>query len=341
MARSRSSSSSNNLFKKYFVDATASMALGLFASLIIGLIISQLAKLPGLGFLAPVTEVLGASSPVVGAAIGVAIAHGMGCDSLVVFSCAACGAVGYSAGGPVGAYIGAVVGSEAGSLVSKRTPFDIILTPMLTIVAGGLVAGWVGPYIDQFMRWLGQMINSATAMAPLPMGIIVGILVGMALTMPISSAALCIMLGLSGLAGGAATAGCCAQMVGFAVISYCDNGFSGIISQGIGTSMLQVPNIMRNPRIWIAPTIASGICGAVSSVLFHMTNLPAGAGMGTSGLVGQICMYSDMAPTYGAMPVLASMLFVHVLLPVLICLPIDKGMRKVGWVRKGDMTIRN
>ena len=136
MARSRSSSSSNNLFKKYFVDATASMALGLFASLIIGLIISQLAKLPGLGFLAPVTEVLGASSPVVGAAIGVAIAHGMGCDSLVVFSCAACGAVGYSAGGPVGAYIGAVVGSEAGSLVSKRTPFDIILTPMLTIVAG-------------------------------------------------------------------------------------------------------------------------------------------------------------------------------------------------------------
>ena len=342
MARSKSSESAGGgLFKRYFVDAMGSMALGLFASLIIGLIISQLSKLPGLGFLSAVTGVLGASSPVIGSAIGVAIAYGLKCDSLVVFSCAACGAVGYSAGGPVGAYVGAVIGSEIGGLVSKKTPFDIIITPMVTIIAGGLAASWVGPYINAAMTWLGNIVNSATDMAPLPMGIIVGMIVGVVLTLPISSAALCIMLGLSGLAGGAATAGCCAQMVGFAVISYCDNGFSGLVSQGIGTSMLQVPNIMRNPRIWIAPTIASGICGAVSSVALRMTNIPAGAGMGTSGLVGQICMYSDMAPRFGSLPVIAAMRLVHVLLPIVICLPIDRLLRRIGWVTKGDMTIHS
>lgn len=337
MARSDKGS---GFFKRYFVDAMSSMALGLFASLIIGLIISQLSKLPGLGFLAPVTAVLGASSPVIGAAIAVAIAYGMKCDSLVIFSCAACGAVGYTAGGPVGAYVGAVIGAEAGGLVSKKTPFDIIVTPMVTIIVGGLVASWVGPYINQFMRWLGDIINSATVMAPLPMGVIVGVIVGMVLTLPISSAALCIMLGLSGLAGGAATAGCCAQMIGFAVISYRDNGFSGLVSQGVGTSMLQVPNILRNPRIWIAPTVASGVCGAVSSVFFKMTNLPEGAGMGTSGLVGQICTYADMAPTYGSMPVILSMLFVHVALPAVIALAVDRLLYNAGWIKKGDMKIR-
>lgn len=335
----KESSGGSALFKRYLVDATSAMALGLFASLIIGLIISQLSKIQGLGFLASVTGVLAANSPVVGAAIGVAIAHGLKAPALVIYSCAASGAVGYAAGGPVGAYVGAVIGCELGSLVSKRTPVDIIVTPIVTIVGGGLVAAWFGPYVSQFMNWLGDIINTATAMAPLPMGIIVGIVVGMVLTLPISSAALCIMLGLSGLAGGAATAGCSAQMIGFAVISYCDNGFSGLISQGLGTSMLQVPNIMRNPRIWIAPTVASGITGAVSSVIFRMTNGPAGAGMGTSGLVGQFGMYADMAPTHGSVPVLLTMLLVHVVLPVIISLAVDAWMRKIGWVKKGDMKI--
>ena len=326
-------------FKRYLVDATSAMALGLFASLIIGLIISQLAKIPSLSFLSSVTGVLAASSPDVGAAIGVAIAHGLKAPALVISSCAACGAVGYQAGGPVGAYVGAVIGCELGCLVSKRTPVDIIVTPIVTIVGGGLVAAWFGPYVSQFMNWLGEIINTATTMAPLPMGAIVGIVVGMVLTMPISSAALCIMLGLSGLAGGAATAGCSAQMIGFAVISYCDNGFSGLISQGLGTSMLQVPNIMRNPRIWIAPTIASGITGALSSAVFHMTNGPAGSGMGTSGLVGQFGMYADMASTHGSTPVLLTMLLVHVVLPVVISLAVDHWMRKIGWVKSGDMKI--
>ena len=326
-------------FKRYLVDATSAMALGLFASLIIGLIISQLAKIPSLSFLSSVTGVLAASSPVVGAAIGVAIAHGLKAPALVIYSCAACGAVGYQAGGPVGAYVGAVIGCELGCLVSKRTPVDIIVTPIVTIVGGGLVAAWFGPYVSQFMNWLGTIINTATTMAPLPMGAIVGVVVGMVLTLPISSAALCIMLGLAGLAGGAATAGCSAQMIGFAVISYCDNGFSGLISQGLGTSMLQVPNIMRNPRIWIAPTIASGITGALSSAVFHMTNGPAGSGMGTSGLVGQFGMYADMASTHGSTPVLLTMLLVHVVLPVVISLAVDRWMRKIGWVKSGDMKI--
>lgn len=333
------STGGSTFFKRYFIDALGAMAMGLFASLIIGLIISQLSKLPGLEFLSAVTGVLGAQSPVIGAAIGVAIAHGLQAPALVIYSCAAAGAVGYAAGGPVGAYVGAVIGCELGGLVSKRTPVDIIVTPIVTIVGGGLAASWCGPYVNQFMTWLGDIINTATAMAPLPMGVIVGAVVGMVLTLPISSAALCIMLGLSGLAAGAATAGCSAQMIGFAVISYRENGFSGLVSQGLGTSMLQVPNILRNPRIWIAPTVASGICGAVSSVIFKMTNIPAGAGMGTSGLVGQIGMYADMAPTHGTLPVLLSMLFVHVMLPAAISLLIDRWMRKIGWVRSGDMKI--
>ena len=251
------------IFKRYFVDAMGAMALGLFSSLIIGLIISQLSQIGPLAFLQPMTEVLGAKSPVVGAAIGVAIAYGLKADPLVIFSAASCGAIGYAAGdgsgGPVGAFIAALVGAELGQLVSKKTPADIIVTPMTAIVAGGLAGGFVGPYVQNMMHWLGDLINEATMLRPLPMGMIVGVAVGMALTLPISSAALCIMMDLSGLAAGAAVAGCCAQMVGFAVISFRENGVGGLLSQGLGTSMLQVPNIMRHPQIWIAPTAASGL----------------------------------------------------------------------------------
>ena len=335
----KESSGGSALFKRYLVDATSAMALGLFASLIIGLIISQLSKIQGLGFLASVTGVLAANSPVVGAAIGVAIAHGLKAPALVIYSCAASGAVGYAAGGPVGAYVGAVVGCELGSLVSKRTPVDIIVTPIVTIVGGGLVAAWFGPYVSQFMNWLGAIINTATDMAPLPMGIIVGVVVGMVLTLPISSAALCIMLGLSGLAGGAATAGCSAQMIGFAVISYCDNGFSGLISQGLGTSMLQVPNIMRNPRIWLAPTLASAVLGPISTCLLRMTNTPTGAGMGTSGLVGQFGAFSAMATTHSPWILLLEIAVMHFIAPALLTLLFDLLFRKLNWVKPGDMKL--
>ncbi len=340
MSNQKSDTILGRIFKRYFVDAMGSMALGLFSSLIIGLIISQLAKFGPLSFLQPLTEVLGAKSPVIGAAIGVAIAYGLKADPLVVFSAAACGAIGYAAGGgnggPVGAFIGAVIGAELGQLVSKKTPVDIIVTPIVTIITGGLVGSFVGPYVQGFMHWLGQVINEATMLQPLPMGIVVGVVVGMVLTLPISSAALCIMMDLSGLAAGAATAGCCAQMIGFAVISYRENKIGGLLSQGVGTSMLQVPNIMRHPQIWIAPIVASGFCGAVSAALLGMTNNAAGAGMGTSGLVGQfgtIAVMGGSAKTYLMIAV------VHFLLPALVALGVNQLLRRVGWVKDGYMKL--
>ena len=327
------------IFHRYFVDAMGAMAYGLFASLIIGTILAQIAAIPGLGILAGVAETL-QSKPVYGAAIGAAIAWGLKADAMVIFATAGAGAIGCVAGGPAGALVAAVVGAELGQLVSKRTPLDIVVTPLVTVVTGGVIGLWVGPYINTAMTWLGNLINSATPLAPLPMGMIVGVVVGMVLTLPISSAALCIMLGLSGPAGGAAVAGCCAQMIGFAVISFRENGVSGLISQGIGTSMLQVPNIMKRPAIWIAPTVASAVVGALSATVFQMTCTPIGAGMGTSGLVGQIATYGDMAPTYGALPTLVAILLLHFLIPALVALGVDRVVRKLGWVRGGDMKLQ-
>lgn len=326
-------------FKRYFIDAMSAMALGLFSSLIIGLVISQLAKLPGMGFLSPLTEVLGAASPVVGAAIGTAVAWGLKAKPLVTFSCVACGAIGYAAGGPVGAYIAAVVGSEIGSLVAGKTGVDIILTPIVTIISGGVVGQFAGGYVQNFMQLLGGVINTATDMSPFPMGIIVAVVVGMALTAPISSAALCIMLDLSGLAAGAATVGCCAQMVGFAVAGFRDNGWGGLVSVGVGTSMLQFSNIMRRPQIWIAPTLASAVLGPVSTCVLKMTNTAAGAGMGTSGLVGQFGTYAAMSGSVSVAIIMAQMLLMHFLFPALLTLVFTAFLRKCGWVRNGDMKI--
>ena len=236
----------------------------------------------------------------------------------------------------MGAFIAALVGAELGQLISKKTPVDIIATPLVAIVTGGLAGGFVGPYVQSFMHWLGNMINEATMLRPLPMGIIVGIVVGMALTLPISSAALCIMMDLSGLAAGAAVAGCCAQMVGFAVVSFRDNGVGGLLSQGLGTSMLQIPNIMRRPQIWIAPTVASGICGAVSAALLGMTNNAAGAGMGTSGLVGQFGAVAAMGASTKTFLLIG---LAHFLLPAVSALAVHLLLRRIGWVKDGDMKL--
>lgn len=326
------------LAKRYFVDAMSAMALGLFSSLIIGLILSQISKIPFLSFLAPLSEVVAASSPVVGAAIGGAIAYGLHSKPLVVFSCVVAGAIGYQAGGPVGAYVAAVVGAEIGRLVAGRTGIDIVLSPMVTIVSGGLCGLWIGPGVNAFMQGFGNLIKTATELSPLPMGVLVSVLVGLALTAPISSAALCIMMGLDGLAGGAATVGCCAQMVGFAVASFRDNGFGGLISQGIGTSMLQFSNIMRRPAIWIAPTLAGAVLGPVSTCLLRLTNTPTGSGMGTSGLVGQFGTFAAME---GASPALlfVQVLILHFIAPALLTLIFDGFLRKIGWIKAGDMKI--
>ena len=324
--------------KRYFVDAMSAMALGLFSSLIIGLILSQLSRIPYLGFLAQFGEVVSASSPVVGGAIGAAIAWGLKAKPLVIFSSVVTGAFGYTVGGPVGAFVAALVGEEIGSLVSGKTKVDIVVSPIVTIISGGLAGILVGPTIQALMSGLGQVINTATTLSPLPMGILIAVIVGLALTAPISSAALCIMLDLSGLAAGAAAVGCCAQMIGFAVTSFRDNGWGGLISQGLGTSMLQFGNIMRKPAIWLAPTLAGAVLGPISTCLLGMTNTASGAGMGTSGLVGPFGTFAAME---GAdfWTTLLWVILMQFIFPAILSLLFDFLFRKLGWVKKGDMKI--
>nr|WP_195984527.1 PTS sugar transporter subunit IIC [Clostridium sp. D33t1_170424_F3] len=326
-------------FQRYFIDAMSAMALGLFSSLIIGLIMSQLGKIPFLSFLEPYSAMAAASSPVVGSAIGAAIAWGLKSKPLVVFSCVVCGAFGYQAGGPVGAYVAAVVGAELARLVSGKTKVDIVVTPMVTIITGSIAGQLVGPYIQSFMSGLGAVINHATELSPLPMGILVSAIVGMVLTAPISSAALCIMLDLNGLAAGAAVVGCSAQMIGFAVASFRENKWGGLLSQGIGTSMLQFSNIMRKPQIWIAPTLASAILGPISTCVFRMTNTATGAGMGTSGLVGQFGAFAAMSGTMPQWQIWVEVILMHFIAPAILTLLIDFALRKIGWIKEGDMKI--
>ena len=327
------------LFRKYVVDALSHMALGLFCSLILGLIIGQLAKIEALSFLSFVAEALSASSPLVGACIGLAIAYGLKCVPLVLISSAIVGALGYQFGGPVGAYLAVIVGAEAGGLVSKRTPVDIIITPFVTIVVGGLFAKYCCSPINDLMLYLGSLINDATRLNPFLMGVVVSVLVGCILTLPISSAAICIMLGLDGLAAGAATAGCCAQMIGFAVISYSDNGIGGLISQGLGTSMLQIGNIARKPIIWLAPTLASAILGPVSTVWLQLSNNAVGAGMGTAGLVGPLATYATMSGQMDTTLLVVEIIGLYFVAPALLCLAFDFAMRRLGWVNAGDMKL--
>ncbi len=325
-----------NFFDRYFIKAMGAMAQGLFASLIIGTIFNQLATIPYLAFLSRFTEQIGASSPVIGSAIGVAVAHALGAKALVLFTSAVTGALGYALGGPVGAYIAAVIGSEIGSLIAGKTKLDIILTPALTILAGGAAGIFVGPYINQFMNWLGSFINTATEYAPIPMGIVISVVVGLALTAPISSAAICISIGISGIAAGAACVGCCCQMVGFAVASFRDNGIGGSISQGVGTSMLQFPNILKRPQIWLAPTLASAILGPISTALLQMTNTKVGAGMGTSGFVGQFGAFEAMGASVNTCILVVLM---HFVLPALLTLSFDLCFRKLGWIKPGYMKL--
>lgn len=328
------------IFRKYVVDALSYMALGLFCSLILGLIVGQLAKIEFLGFLGFIAEALSASSPLVGACIGFAIVLGLKYAPLVTISSAIVGALGYKYGGPVGSYFAVIIAARVGELVSKKTPVDIILTPLVTIVVGGLIARYCCSPINDFMLYLGSLINNATNLSPFLMGMVVSVLVGCALTLPISSAALCIMLGIDGLAAGAATVGCCAQMVGFAVISFKDNGVGGLLSQGLGTSMLQIGNIVRKPIIWLAPTLTAAILGPVSTVVFGMTNNALGAGMGTSGLVGSIASYADMTAAGGdPTAIIIKIAVLHFVAPAIISLFIHLGMTRLGWVKNGDMKI--
>jgi uncharacterized membrane protein len=244
-------------------------------------------------------------------------------------------------GGPVGAYVAALVGAEIGRLVAGKTPVDIIVSPIVTIICGCLIGWLVGPPLNSFMTWLGSVINSATILAPLPMGIIVSVIVGMVLTLPISSAALCIMMDISGLAAGAAVAGCCANMIGFAVMSFKENGWGGFLAQGLGTSMLQVPNILRHPQIWLPPIFASAIVGPISTVVFQMTNTATGAGMGTSGLVGQFGAWAAMSSSTPVPTLIFEIILVHFVLPAVLTLIFSTILRKIGWIRSEDLKLPN
>ena len=352
MARSNENSNAkggilSRLFKTYVVDALSHMAMGLFSSLIIGLIIKQLSLIKGLELLAPIATIAQLDL-VVGGAIGLAIALGLKRDPLVTISAVAVGALGYTLGGPVGdvggnpigAYLAAVVAIEAASIVSKRTPIDIIVTPLVALVVGGLVAQYCCVPIGEWVMQLGEIINRATELNPFAMGVVVAVSVGCILTLPISSAALCISIGISGLAAGAATAGCCAQMVGFAVISYKENGFGGFVSQGLGTSMLQIGNIVRKPIVWLAPTLSSAILGPISTCILRMTNNAAGAGMGTSGLVGPIGCWDTMSPTTDHILLLAEIVGMYFIAPAILSLIIHFAMKRAGWVKEGDLKLQ-
>lgn len=334
----------------YFVDAMSAMAQGLFASLLVGTIISTLGTQLGIQVL---VDVGGFAKSMAGPAMAIAIGSALKAPPLVLFSLTAVGTACNSlegGGGPLAVLLLAIPACELGKLVSKKTPVDILVTPLVTIGVGSALAYLLAPAIGSVATAFGQLIKDATVLQPFWMGIVVSVLVGIALTLPISSAALCAAFGLTGLAGGAAVAGCCAQMIGFAVISFRENRWGGLVAQGLGTSMLQVPNIIKNPRIWIAPTLASAITGPIATCLFGLRmNDPSGgvaSGMGTCGLVGQIGVYSgwvnDVAT--GAKAAITGfdwlgLVLVCFLLPAALSFVFDLGLRKLGWVKPGDMKL--
>ena len=334
--------------KRYGIDALGAMAQGLFCSLLIGTIIKTLGAQLGVPFL---TDIGTYAMSVSGPAMAVAIGYALKADPMVLFSLAA---VGYAAnaeggaGGPLAVLIIAVAAAECGKAVSKETKIDILVTPAVTILVGVALAKWIAPPIGTAASAFGLVIDNATRLQPFWMGIAVSVLVGVALTLPISSAAICAVLKMTGLAGGAAVAGCCAQMVGFAVMSFKENGVGGLVSQGIGTSMLQMPNILKKPRVWLPPIIASAITGPIATCVFKLQmNGPAvSSGMGTCGLVGQIGVYTgwvaDVAS--GAKAGItafdwAGLLLVSFVLPAVLCAVLGALFRKKGWIKDGDLKL--
>lgn len=327
--------------KRYWNDALSAMATGLFASLIIGLIFKtageQTISLFGDNVISNFLVDIGKlAMDLMGAAIGVSVAYGLKAPPLVLFCGVITGSMGAAMGGPAGAFVAAAIGTEFGKAISKETKVDIIVTPAVTLSAGMLTSVTVGPLVDMLMKGLGKLIMSATELQPFFMGIIVSVVMGWVLTAPISSAALAIMMNLGGLAAGAATVGCSAQMIGFAVISYKTNRFGGFLAQGIGTSMLQVSNIVKNFWIIVPPTLASAVLGPVSTMVFKMTNIPSGAGMGTSGLVGQIGTFTAMGFSWQT---LISILILHIILPAILSYLFCWLLKKAGKIKDEDMRL--
>lgn len=344
--------------KRYGIDAMGAMAQGLFCSLLIGTIIKTLGQQFGVNFL---IEVGGYASAMSGAAMAIAIGHALKAPPLVLFSLAT---VGYAAnalgsttlsgktgaGGPLAVLFIAIIAAECGKAVSKETKIDILVTPAVTILVGVALSAWWAPAIGTAASAVGDFVKWATELQPFFMGIFVSVVIGIALTLPISSAAICAAIGLTGLAGGAAVAGCCANMVGFAILSFRENKWGGLVSQGLGTSMLQMGNIVKNPRIWLPAILTSAITGPLATCLFHLEmNDPAGgvaSGMGTCGLVGQIGVYAgwvnDVAT--GAKDAIGAMdwiglILICFLLPAVLCWGFGLLFRKIGWIKEGDLKL--
>ena len=347
--------------KRYGIDALGAMAQGLFCSLLIGTILDTLGDQLGIAFLVTVG---GYASAMSGAAMAVAIGYALQAPPMVLFSLVTVGYAanalgsttlsgGSGAGGPLAVLFIAIIAAELGKAVSKETKIDILVTPLVTILVGVALSAWWAPAIGTAASAVGDFVKWATVLQPFWMGILVSVVIGIALTLPISSAAICQVLRLTGLAGGAAVAGCCAQMVGFAVMSFKENRWGGLVSQGLGTSMLQMPNIVRNPRVWIAPTLASAITGPIATCVFHleMNGAPINSGMGTCGLCGLIGVWtgwvspSEEAVAKGAVAMSPTgfdwlgLILVAIVLPAILAPLINMACRRLGWVKDGDLKL--
>ena len=346
---------------RYGIGALGAMAQGLFCSLLIGTILNTLGKQLGIEALVQTGAYASAMS---GAAMAVAIGWALHAPPLVLFSLAAVGHAanalgsttldgGAGAGGPLAVLFIAIIAAELGKAVSKETKVDILVTPLVTVLSGVGLSAALAPAIGTAATWVGEIIMWATELQPFLMGIVVSVVIGVALTLPISSAAICAAFGLTGLAGGAAVAGCCANMVGFAVLSFRENRWGGLVSQGLGTSMLQMPNIVRNPRIWLPAILTSAITGPLATCVFHleMNGPPVSSGMGTCGLVGQIGVWtgwlapSERAIANGAVAITpgvmdwAGLILISFVLPAVLCWAFGLFFRRIGWIKEGDLTL--
>ena len=339
------------ILNRIFIDGLSGMALGLFSTLIIGTIIAQIGTLIGGPVGSYLKTISNVAKTLTGAGIGVGVACKFKEGPLVTVSAAVAGMIGAfpaapeaitlgAPGEPLGAFVAAYVAIEVGHLVAGKTKVDILVTPLISICAGAAIGLFVGPYITDFMKWLGGLVNVNVEQSPIFGGIIVSVLMGMILTLPISSAAIGISMGLTGLAAGAATIGCCCQMVGFAVASYRENKVGGLIAQGVGTSMLQIPNIVRRPIIWIPAIVSSAILGPVASAVLHMVSTPVGSGMGSAGFVGQIAAFGAMTEAgMSTWMALLQIAIMHFILPALLTLGVSEFMRKKGWIKEGDLKL--
>ncbi len=349
--------------QRYGIDALGAMAQGLFCTLLVGTILNTIGQQFGIAFLNDIIVTVGSgegavkytvgglASAMVGPGIAVAIGFALHCPSLVLFSLIPVGFAANTmggAGGPLAVYFVAIAAAECGKLVSKETKVDILVTPIVTVLVGIGVASLVAAPIGAAASAVGDFVKWATILQPFWMGMLVSVVIGVALTLPISSAAICAALGLTGLAGGAAVAGCCAQMVGFAVMSFKENRWGGLVAQGVGTSMLQMPNIVKNIKVWIPATLASAITGPLATCVFklEMNGAAVSSGMGTCGFVGQIGVYtgwvSDIANgTKDAITAMdwTGLVLICFVLPALLSLLFCEILRKWGWIKEGDLKL--